>query len=97
MERERRAVEARATVDGADTSSFDASLSKMIADVIENSPPDMTFTADHICRALPSAKIESVRTTLARLAEQGRIDKVGRGEYRARSKSSGAPPLKEGN
>jgi hypothetical protein len=86
----------RQLAEGEGSNSAEASLVAMILGLFDGIPPTLAVTADDVCRNLPNAKIESVRTTLARLADQGRIEKVGRGEYRARPKSAAAAAPKEG-
>jgi regulator of replication initiation timing len=66
------------------------SLSQRIVDLL-NGDPTLTFDAEAVAFVLENAKVDSVRTTLARLAEQERIEKVGRGEYRAMNKTGIGP------
>ncbi|MBM3810248.1 MAG: type IV toxin-antitoxin system AbiEi family antitoxin domain-containing protein [Acidimicrobiia bacterium] len=56
------------------------SLNQRIVDRI-NSSPSSQFDADTLFTEFPDANQTSIRSALSRLAEQGRIERVGRGLY----------------
>ncbi len=66
-------------------------LADAILDVMKQAP-DRVFVAEDLVRMVPDSKIDTVRSTLARMFTQGLVLRVGKGQYRVAAPSTKPDP-----